>query len=125
MLLGHPSEMEVERDHVLGRKITDEADIFAAEDALMAKQAETASSEEMQLPLEALGSQASFDRVLYDGAEFGHSGRCTSGRRKRWTSSDTGLLGPTRCATCCVTGRASARAVVCRARPRRAGDHDP
>ena len=74
MLLAHASEMEVERDHVLGRKITDEGDIFAAEDALMAGQAEAASSEELQLPWEALGSQASFDRVLYDGAEFGHSG---------------------------------------------------
>ena len=74
MLLAHASEMEVERDHVLGRKITDEDDIFAAEDALTAEQAEAASSEELQLPWEALGSQASFDRVLYDGAEFGHSG---------------------------------------------------
>ena len=74
MLLAHASEMEVERDHVLGRKITDEGDIFAAEDALMAEHAEAASSEELQLPWEALGSQASFDRVLYDGAEFGHSG---------------------------------------------------
>ena len=74
VLLAHASEMEVERDHVLGRKITDEDDIFAAEDALTAEQAESASSEEMQLPWEALGSQASFDRVLYDGAEFGHSG---------------------------------------------------
>ncbi len=76
LLLAHASEMEVERDHVLGRKITDEADIFAAEDALMAQaqQAEGASGDEALLPFEALGSQASFDRVLYDGAEFGHSG---------------------------------------------------
>ena len=35
VLLAHASEMEVERDHVLGRKITDEDDIFAAEDELM------------------------------------------------------------------------------------------
>ena len=40
VLLAHASEMEVERDHVLGRQITDEDDIFAAEDALMAEQAE-------------------------------------------------------------------------------------
>jgi superfamily II DNA or RNA helicase len=75
-LLAHASEMEVERDHVLGRKITDEDDIFAAENDLMqqAQQAEGASGEETQLPWEALGSQATFDRVLYDGAEFGHSG---------------------------------------------------
>ena len=35
VLLAHASEMEVERDHVLGRTITDEDDIFAAEDELM------------------------------------------------------------------------------------------
>jgi superfamily II DNA or RNA helicase len=76
LLLTHASELEVERDHVLGRKITDEGDIFAAEDALMqqAQQAESASGDESLLPFEALGSQATFDRVLYDGAEFGHAG---------------------------------------------------
>jgi superfamily II DNA or RNA helicase len=76
MLLAHASQMEVERDHVLGRKVTDEGDIFAAEDALMqqAQQAESASGDEALMPFEAIGSQATFDRVLYDGAEFGHAG---------------------------------------------------
>jgi superfamily II DNA or RNA helicase len=76
VLLAHASEMEVERDHVLGRRITDEGDIFAAEDDLLqqAQQAETASGDEELLPFQALGSQATFDRVLYDGAEFGHAG---------------------------------------------------
>ncbi len=36
VLLTHASEMEVARDHVLGRRITDEDDIFAAEKELMA-----------------------------------------------------------------------------------------
>ncbi len=76
LLLAHASEMEVERDHALQRKITEEGDIFAAEDALMqeAQQTENASGEEALMPFEALGSQATFDRVLYDGAEFGHAG---------------------------------------------------
>ncbi len=76
LLLTHASEMEVERDHVLQRKVTDEGDIFAAEDAMMAEaqQAESASGDETLVPFEALGSQATFDRVLYDGAEFGHAG---------------------------------------------------
>ncbi len=76
LLLTHASEMEVERDHVLQRKVTDEGDIFAAEDAMMAEaqQAENASGDETSVPFEALGSQATFDRVLYDGAEFGHAG---------------------------------------------------
>ena len=75
-LLGFASEMEVERDHVLGRKVSDDGDIFAAEEDLLrqAQQAEAASGEEALLPFEALGSDAVFDRVLYDGAEFGHAG---------------------------------------------------
>jgi superfamily II DNA or RNA helicase len=74
-LLGHASEMEVQRDHVLGKRITDENDIFAAEnDLLAAANASEAASAELELSFEALGSQATFDRVLYDGGEFGHSG---------------------------------------------------
>ncbi|GAA2020689.1 MAG: DEAD/DEAH box helicase [Nocardioides sp.] len=75
-LLGFASEMEVERDHVLGRTVTDEDDIFAAENDLLAEaqQGESASAEEDKLPFEALGSEARFDRVLYDGGEFGHEG---------------------------------------------------
>jgi superfamily II DNA or RNA helicase len=74
-LLGHASEMEVQRDHVLGRKITDEDDLFAAEDELLARAnaAEAASAEELGT-FEAMGSEARFDRVLYDGGEFGHEG---------------------------------------------------
>ena len=76
LLLGHASEMEVERDHALGRTISNEDDIFAAEADLLA-QAEAGATEvtdEGLLPFEALGSQATFDRVLYDGGEFGHAG---------------------------------------------------
>ncbi|KQP64102.1 hypothetical protein ASF47_08640 [Nocardioides sp. Leaf285] len=75
-LLGFASEMEVERDHVLGRTVSDEDDIFAAENDLLAEaqQGESASAEEDKLPFEALGSEARFDRVLYDGGEFGHEG---------------------------------------------------
>ncbi len=75
LLLAHASEMEVERDHVLGRKITDEDDIFAAEDDLLAQaQAGEGASDEELGKFEAMGSEARFDRVLYDGGEFGHEG---------------------------------------------------
>ncbi len=75
LLLAHASEMEVERDHVLGRKITDEDDIFAAEDDLLARaQAGEGASDEELGSFEAMGSEARFDRVLYDGGEFGHEG---------------------------------------------------
>ncbi len=74
-LLGFASEMEVQRDHVLQRKVDDEGDIFAAEEDLLnqAQASEAASAEELG-SWEAMGSQATFDRVLYDGGEFGHSG---------------------------------------------------
>jgi superfamily II DNA or RNA helicase len=74
-LLGLASEMELERDHVLGRRITDEGDIFAAENELLARaNAGEAASAELDASWEALGSEARFDRVLFDGGEFGHSG---------------------------------------------------
>ena len=71
-LLGFASELELERDHV----VSDEGDIFAAEDALMAQAqaGEAASADQTMVPFEALGSQATFAHVLYDGAEFGHAG---------------------------------------------------
>ena len=76
LLLGHASEMEVERDHALGRTISNEDDIFAAEADLLARAGDGATevTDEGLLPFEALGSQATFDRVLYDGDEFGHAG---------------------------------------------------
>ncbi len=74
-LLGFASEMEVERDHVLGRAITDEDDLFAAEDELIARaQQGESASDELDASYEALGSEARFDRVLFDGGEFGHAG---------------------------------------------------
>ena len=75
-LLGFAAELEVERDHVLGRKVSSDDDIFAAEDDLLARAqaGESASAEEQAVPFEALGSQARFDHALYDGAAFGHEG---------------------------------------------------
>ena len=74
-LLGFAAEMEVERDHVLGRRITDEADLFAAEQDLLDRaNADVGASDELEGTWQALGSQARFDRVVYDGGEFGHAG---------------------------------------------------
>jgi superfamily II DNA or RNA helicase len=72
-LLGFAGEMEVERDHVLDKpKKSGEEDPYAEEDKLL-QEAEKTKDEvtEDQLPFEALESDAVFDRVLYDGAEFG------------------------------------------------------
>ncbi|MER5614210.1 DEAD/DEAH box helicase [Streptomyces sp. NPDC002215] len=74
MLLDFANEMEVERDHVLDKpkKGIDEENPFAEEDKLLADAEKLEDEEtEEQLPFEALESDAVFDRVLYDGAEFG------------------------------------------------------
>ncbi|MYS21173.1 Superfamily II DNA or RNA helicase [Streptomyces sp. DvalAA-14] len=74
MLLEFAGEMEVERDHVLDKpKKQGEEDPFAEEDKLLAEaeKAEDEATEDDMLPFEALESDAVFDRVLYDGAEFG------------------------------------------------------
>ena len=75
-LLGLAAELERERDHVLGRPVGSDEDVLAAEESLLARAqaAETASAEEQLVPFQALGSEARFDRVLYDGGEFGHEG---------------------------------------------------
>jgi superfamily II DNA or RNA helicase len=74
-LLGFASEMEVERDHVLKRKVNDDGDIFAAEEELLAQANASEGAADGQLgSFEALDSEARFDRVLYDGGEFGHAG---------------------------------------------------
>ncbi|WP_159622773.1 DEAD/DEAH box helicase [Ruania rhizosphaerae] len=75
ILLALANEMETERDHALDRKsVGDEAvEIFAAEDAeLAAANKEEKASDDLMLPgFEALEAQASFDKVLFDGGEFG------------------------------------------------------
>ncbi|GAA1738045.1 DEAD/DEAH box helicase [Aeromicrobium alkaliterrae] len=79
-LLGHASDLETMRDHVIGRPVKDEDDLFAAEAELLAKAQEAESgSAELQNQYQALGSQASFDKVLYDGGEFGYDGLVEDG----------------------------------------------
>lgn len=75
-LLTFAAELEAQRDHVLKRKVSNDGDIFAAEEDLMnqANAGDAASDELDALPFEALGSEARFDHALYDGAQFGHEG---------------------------------------------------
>jgi superfamily II DNA or RNA helicase len=79
-LLGFAAELEAERDHVLGRRVTDDDDIFAAERELLERaQHGDAAAEELIGSFQALGSEARFDHVLYDGASFGHAGEVRVG----------------------------------------------
>ena len=68
VLLGYAAELEAERDHVLRGRDDDEEQEFA--DA--ARQRDTADQLD-EAPFKALEASAHFDRVLYDGAEFGAS----------------------------------------------------
>ncbi|WP_240646084.1 DEAD/DEAH box helicase [Georgenia sp. SYP-B2076] len=74
-LLGLAGELEVERNHALDRVLTSEekGDFFNPEDALVAQanRAEKASDDLMLPGFEALEAQATFDKVLFDGGEFG------------------------------------------------------
>ena len=72
-LLGLANEIEVARDHVLGSGgSADEDSLVAPEDRLVAEanKAEKAS-DDLLGSFEAMDSTAEFDRVLFDGGEFG------------------------------------------------------
>jgi superfamily II DNA or RNA helicase len=66
VLLGYAAELEAERDHVLLA-----ARDNAEEQELAEAQRQRDTPEDQALPFEALQASAHFDRVLYDGAEFG------------------------------------------------------
>ncbi len=72
VLLGLANQMEVERDHALDRP-QPVGEEWTPEDGLLAaaQREEKASGELATGAFEALEAQASFDRVLFDGGEFG------------------------------------------------------
>lgn len=79
-LLALAADIEVERDHVLGRPVRDDDDIFAAEEELLVRAASGLPEQPDELvDFAALSSEASFDRVVYDGGEFGHDGEVAVG----------------------------------------------
>jgi superfamily II DNA or RNA helicase len=67
-LLGYAAELEAERDHVLSRPGDSEDDERELAEAL--RQRDSLDQLE-QAPFQALAASAHFDRVLYDGNEFG------------------------------------------------------
>ncbi len=73
VLLQHAAMMEEERDHVLGRVVHDEDDLFAAEREMLERAASLRDEQGIDDgTFEALESAAAFDRVVFDGGEFGH-----------------------------------------------------
>ncbi len=78
-LMALANQLEMERDHALDRPEKDDEG-FGLEDGLMeaANREDKASDGLTKQKFEALESQASFDRVLYDGGEFGTGGEMGS-----------------------------------------------
>ncbi|MGE5288494.1 MAG: DEAD/DEAH box helicase [Micromonosporaceae bacterium] len=68
VLLGHAAGIEAERDHVLKRRAGDEA----PEDLLAAAEREAVTPEiQEERGVQILHASAQFDRVVFDGGEFG------------------------------------------------------
>jgi hypothetical protein len=70
-LLKHAAEMEVTRDHVLGDRCKPDDDLFALEDEVLAAANRAEDGPDGMGEFTALGSVASFDRVMFGGAEYG------------------------------------------------------
>jgi superfamily II DNA or RNA helicase len=74
LLLQHAAEMEIERDHALDRvPADDDGNPFWPEDMLLAEANRAATEPGVldEFDFEALEAEATFDRVLFDGGEFG------------------------------------------------------
>ncbi|MGC5098519.1 hypothetical protein ACPXA0_26325, partial [Escherichia coli] len=72
-LLALAGEMEAQRDHALDRDSDADDQRNAEEDMMDAAEREDKASDalEQEFEYQALGSLAHFDRVLFDGQEFG------------------------------------------------------
>ncbi len=68
-LLTFASELEVQRDHALRRRAEDETNLMA--EALMERNNADADIDGEKKQYQALESEADFDKVLFDGGEFG------------------------------------------------------
>jgi hypothetical protein len=128
-LLQHAGEMELERDHALDRPVTGDGtdDPFAEENALLAavNRSESASGALDELDFEALEAEARFDRVLFDGGEFGAQAAVGSPEEEDFIGLP-GLLEPDQVATLLrarqttQAGRSGTKAAASRAEAERA-----
>jgi superfamily II DNA or RNA helicase len=68
-LMGHAADMEAERDHVLDRPLREDG----LDDELLAEANRQRDNPDVgeELPFETVEASAHFDRVVYDGGEFG------------------------------------------------------
>ncbi|MCW2899664.1 MAG: type restriction protein res subunit [Streptosporangiaceae bacterium] len=91
-LMGHAAEMETERDHVLDRSVREDGldeDLLAEAN----RERDTLDVVGDELPFETVEASAQFDRVLYDGGEFGMQVEAGSAEEEEYLGIP-GLLEP-------------------------------
>ncbi|WP_395108980.1 DEAD/DEAH box helicase [Actinomadura sp. SCN-SB] len=90
-LMGHAAEMETERDHVLDRPLREDG----LDDELLAEANRRRDTSDVgeELPFETVEASATFDRVLYDGGEFGMQAAAGSAEEEEYLGIP-GLLEP-------------------------------
>ena len=72
LLVQFAHELELERDHILDRKKRDGEDLWAEEEDLLADaNAQKNEADLGEFTFKALESEATFDRVMFDGDEYG------------------------------------------------------
>ncbi|WP_304502163.1 DEAD/DEAH box helicase [Brachybacterium sp. FME24] len=75
ILMAHAAELEAERDHVLDlRPASGDEETGLDESLLEEANRPEKTSDQLEMSFEALESEASFDRVLFDGGEYGAGG---------------------------------------------------
>jgi superfamily II DNA or RNA helicase len=112
-LLGLASEMEVERDHVLGEP--GRKDGFDDELLERAQRAEEASGE-LEKRFEALSATAELDQVIFDGATFGTPVQAGTPEEEEYLGLP-GLLSPDQVAALLTRRQADQVAAAARRRP--------
>ncbi|MEU1384870.1 MULTISPECIES: DEAD/DEAH box helicase [unclassified Nonomuraea] len=96
-LMGLANEMEVERDHVLNRKPPEDG----LDDSLLEQANRQKDNPDVlgdELPFETMETSATFDRVLFDGGEFGTGAEIGSAEEEDFLGLP-GLLEPDQVAT--------------------------
>ena len=96
-LMGLANEMEVERDHVLNRRPPEDG----LDDSLLEQANRKKDNPDVlgdELPFEMMETSATFDRVLYDGGEFGTGAEVGSAEEEDFLGLP-GLLEPDQVAT--------------------------
>jgi superfamily II DNA or RNA helicase len=94
-LLGLASEMEVQRDHILGAPKEDDG---FDDDALERAQKKEDASGELEKRFQALSATAELDQVIYDGASFGTGAQAGTPEEEEYLGLP-GLLSPEQVST--------------------------